>query len=365
MMIKELHIKNFRCFKNTLASGFKNINLIGGTNNAGKTALLEAILLTYFPSPGTISILRELRNESDSMIAEDTERVWNYFFYQQEKDNQIELTSKTIDDLLINININCINDIKSVIDDIVDTHSDRQERISDLLQSKFSNTTLLHINGGTSYSSYNYYLLPDKDDADLGAIGKTPSSSEIPPFIHSTFRLNDKRLTSLYSKTKEKKKINSFNNILKLIDKTIIGSEIDTPGGEPKLNLLLDDETSLPLDMFGDAVRKIAEISLVLLNTTSPIILIDEIENGIHFTKHKEVWSYLFDIIGDSSQIFATSHSAEMIKAFNDMSFEKQMESRAMYFEMSRLSSSKIIVNPIDMDMLRYEIRTNNSYRGE
>lgn len=27
MMIKELYIKNFRCFKNTLASSFKNINL--------------------------------------------------------------------------------------------------------------------------------------------------------------------------------------------------------------------------------------------------------------------------------------------------------------------------------------------------
>lgn len=363
MMIKELHIKNFRCFKNTLASGFKNINLIGGTNNAGKTALLEAILLTYFPSPDTISILRQLRNESNNIIKENTERVWNYFFYQQEKNNPIELIAKTIDNLSINVNINCVNNVESVIENVVDTNTDRQGRINDLLKSKFSNTTLLHIENGSS--SYNYYLLPDKDDAHLGVIGKTPSSSDVPPFIHSTFRLNDKRLTSLYSKTKEKKKINSFNNILKLIDKTIIGSEIDTPGGEPKLNLLLDDETSLPLDMFGDAVRKIAEISLVLLNTTSPIILIDEIENGIHFTKHKEVWSYLFDIIGDSSQIFATSHSAEMIKAFNDVSFEKQMESRAMYFEMSRLSSSKIIVNPIDMDMLRYEIRTNNSYRGE
>jgi AAA15 family ATPase/GTPase len=44
-MIEKISIKNFRCFGNTTIEGFKRINLIGGLNNSGKTALLEAILM--------------------------------------------------------------------------------------------------------------------------------------------------------------------------------------------------------------------------------------------------------------------------------------------------------------------------------
>ncbi len=44
-MIEKISIQNFRCFGNTTIEGFKRINLIGGLNNSGKTALLEAIIL--------------------------------------------------------------------------------------------------------------------------------------------------------------------------------------------------------------------------------------------------------------------------------------------------------------------------------
>ena len=43
-MLKEIEIQNFRCFEHIKISGFERVNLIGGKNNAGKTALLEALL---------------------------------------------------------------------------------------------------------------------------------------------------------------------------------------------------------------------------------------------------------------------------------------------------------------------------------
>jgi AAA15 family ATPase/GTPase len=104
----------------------------------------------------------------------------------------------------------------------------------------------------------------------------------------------------------------------------------------------------------------------VLLNTSSKVILIDEIENGIHFTKHKELWTKLFQIVGDDIQIFATSHSLEMIKAFNDVAYQTEFEDKAMYFEMARTQkTNKIIANPMDMEILNSEIVTGNSFRGE
>jgi AAA15 family ATPase/GTPase len=43
--IKNIEIKNFKCFENFSAEGFGRVNLIGGKNNVGKTAFMEACYL--------------------------------------------------------------------------------------------------------------------------------------------------------------------------------------------------------------------------------------------------------------------------------------------------------------------------------
>lgn len=44
-MFKSLTIKNFRCFEEITIDNIERVNLIGGINNVGKTALLEVISL--------------------------------------------------------------------------------------------------------------------------------------------------------------------------------------------------------------------------------------------------------------------------------------------------------------------------------
>ena len=82
-MIDSISIDNFRCFEHLKIKGFKSINLIGGQNNSGKTALLEALLLAFSPSLRDINVLRQLRNENGNLIKNANRRVWNHFFYNQ------------------------------------------------------------------------------------------------------------------------------------------------------------------------------------------------------------------------------------------------------------------------------------------
>ena len=44
-MFTSLTIKSFRCFEEITIDNIERVNLIGGINNVGKTALLEAIFL--------------------------------------------------------------------------------------------------------------------------------------------------------------------------------------------------------------------------------------------------------------------------------------------------------------------------------
>jgi AAA15 family ATPase/GTPase len=46
--IKNIEIKNFKCFEDFKANGFGRVNLIGGKNNVGKTAFMEAVCTNVF-----------------------------------------------------------------------------------------------------------------------------------------------------------------------------------------------------------------------------------------------------------------------------------------------------------------------------
>lgn len=364
-MTDSISIENFRCFNHLKIKGFKNINLIGGQNNSGKTALLEALLLSFSPSIRSIKILRQFRNENGNLIKNANYRVWNHFFYNQDKSQTIKIISDSFNEQSSNIELSCISDT-SVMMEEMSALSGGKENISELISSKFSDTISLGIKGNIDRNFFNYYLLPDEEDGEIGAIGKIMKGSELPSFLHSSARVDDNGLSRLYSLAKENKKIKVLNEILNILDSRIIGSEIDAITGESIIKLLMNDEQSFPLAMFGDAVRKITELILLLLNTSNKIILIDEIENGIHFTKHKELWTKLFQIVGDDIQIFATTHSFEMIKAFNDVAYQKDFEDKAMYFEMARTQkTNKLITNPMDMEILNYKILNDRTFRGE
>lgn len=365
-MLESISIENFRCFDSLKIKGFRNVNLIGGQNNSGKTALLEALLLAFFPSPKSIEVLRQFRNENDSLIKKATEKVWNYFFYNQDKTEIIKFISNFSQEQTSSLELLCTKDVEIVLETISNSLGNGNSKISDLISTKFSDILLLNVRGNIQKADFNYFLLPDKEDSDIAGIGKMPKRFDYLPFLHSSLRINDDNLSNLYSLAKENKKIKILNDVLNILDNRIIGSEIDAPGGEPVIKLLLNDEQSFPLAMFGDAVRKITELILIIVSASNKIILIDEIENGIHFTKHKDLWTKLFQIVGNDMQIFATSHSLEMIKAFNDVAYQTEFEEKAMYFEIARTQKTKkTIANPMDMEILNSEIVTGNSFRGE
>jgi hypothetical protein len=55
-----------------------------------------------------------------------------------------------------------------------------------------------------------------------------------------------------------------------------------------------------------------------------------------------------------------------MIKAFNDVAYQTEFEDKAMYFQMARTEKThRLVTNPIDMDMLKYKIENDRTFRGE
>ncbi len=81
-MIKEIEIENFRCFGTSTFSGFHQVNLIGGKNNVGKTAFLEALHLSHSPQ---VLTLMQMRGTNQEVLKAAPEKAWENLFFNQDQ----------------------------------------------------------------------------------------------------------------------------------------------------------------------------------------------------------------------------------------------------------------------------------------
>ena len=72
----------------------------------------------------------------------------------------------------------------------------------------------------------------------------------------------------------------------------------------------------LPIALMGDGANRLLDLALAFLPARNGIILVDEIENGIHHSRLESVWKYLDQMSRRFNvQVFATTHSRECIAA--------------------------------------------------
>jgi AAA15 family ATPase/GTPase len=318
-MLENIHIQNFRCFEDFEASGFERVNLIGGKNNSGKTCLLEAILL-----------LRKLDvNKTE--------------FVQQVAD----LRNEEIKDLF-NQKFTYGTSFKDIK---VAVYGNEFEFENDL-RCDFSFSTEVLRDIADCWVNYN-------NKNEITYINQKTSL----PLLDSDL---------LFSEVEKKDKEEIYIEFLSKIDNSI-----------RKIKKMQFDKNSIQLKQthndsfvkissYGDAVASVFKYCMPFIKrkvfetdlSQTHILLIDEIENGIHYTVQEEIWKTLFTLSKELNvQVFATTHSLEMIQQFNKVAKE---EGEAAYFEMGReYETGKIFAQKHDTELLEYELeKPTSTVRG-
>lgn len=367
-MIKSISIENFRCFHQTKMEGFGQVNLIGGQNNAGKTTLLEAIYLANNPQSRSIIFLKQnLRNEAADW--EHPENAWSSLFHQFKKDAEIRLFVET-EDVLFGARFTCIESYEkqkqvSLFDEIEDL-----VKIKDVLamESRVTRSSIIshhysqHHKGPESLMRLDANL----ESKNFGIAGSLPAPLLYPNFVPAGFKSNPATLAENFERLRFQGRDKVVLKGLQLIEPSIQQVEV-FHFGEKRIHLKREGEDFMPITLFGDGLNKVADIIVRIASNSNSILLIDEIENGVHYAHHHDLWKFVFKLATQFGvQIFAASHSYEMIRAFNQMASAENLGSSAMYFEMYRsLRSGEIVGKGFAPDLLAYAIANNESFRGE
>jgi len=79
------------------------------------------------------------------------------------------------------------------------------------------------------------------------------------------------------------------------------------------------DRGWIPLQYAGDGVIRLLQICLALTERPGGLVLVDEIETGLHYSVYGLLWKAIDKLsLQTDSQIIATTHSYELIAAIQD-----------------------------------------------
>ncbi|NCR41192.1 MAG: AAA family ATPase [Microcystis aeruginosa W13-11] len=362
-MIKDIEISNFRCFEHTKIEGFERVNLIGCKNNSGKTALLEAIFLYSYPYPNTIHEVREaIRKESLAVIQTVPKNAWDNLLFNLDRKNIIELKGSQSNqgDKLVKISIS-----DSLKDSVLGISEDLQ-KLYDFIAKNKSVISILnihasfHLKNDSNDGQMNYFLIASSE----GVLPLPDGGDEEPVIIAASVNKSLEELSESYTKIVFNEQEEEVLKALQVLDPFLEKIESFFLG-EPNLYLKRKERKRLST-LFGEAINRLIEIIFALLLNPKKIIFIDEIENGLHHTAYPDIWKTLFRLAMElDSQIFATTHSLEMIQAFADVGLGYYPEQGA-YFELARSPrTDKIIGIKRQLSTLDYALKHGNEVRGE
>ena len=97
----------------------------------------------------------------------------------------------------------------------------------------------------------------------------------------------------------------------------------------------------LPVSMMGDGLRRYLSIVASASNPMIDMFLIDEIDNGLHYSVYKKLWEAIFALATTTNkQVFVTTHSKETLSRLSQMLEENpdyQQELRLYTLEKTKL----------------------------
>lgn len=369
MIVKSIHIEHFRCFHQTTGNDFGRVNLLGGKNNAGKTALLEALFLMNEPSNRTIQYLQRFRREDNDFIKNMPLRAWDNFFYTGSKEDGITIKATYDDKTERTVMLSCNESVEEFISTVRKTKDDEENddilAFANSLTKKDISKSALHIKAYLNTHIQNSTVFIASGN---GIVGRgLPYVFKKTHLIPASFKLSNEDLAEEFDKAKFEGGVDILLEAFRLIDESIDSVDTFTLGKSAIYLKRKGEKHYMPLTLYGDAMNKVADFILRIINNRNSLILIDEIENGIHYTNQEKLWKMIFRLVREYDiQLFATSHSAEMIKAFNDVVQENNYHEDARYFELAKHTvTNEITIQKLVMNVLENKLATNKPVRGE
>ena len=310
-MLKRLHIRNFRGFNALEIDQLSGINLIAGKNNSGKTSLLEAISLLVGAGDArlarNVNIIRGLELDSrvsPAMIGP----LWKQLFSDLDMERAIEIEGEHTSHGQLALKITSERQAASeaALDFIEETSA--PDHFSELsLAFQYSDPSGKRVESQIRVKGQEFEINQPPTNASLGVI-----------ILLSRTR-NIRRDATRLGQLRRKKQGSLLLKALQIVEPRLQSIEENSSSGTPMIWGDIGLSELVPLSAMGEGMTQIARLVLAIASVPDGVVLVDEVENGIHHTVLPDVWRAIDEAAKQfHTQIFATTHSFECVMAAHE-----------------------------------------------
>jgi AAA15 family ATPase/GTPase len=313
LCLESLEIKNFRAFEELRIERLGRVNLFIGENNVGKSSLLEALwLLAHEGHPVVIAQILEHRDEAASSV-----------IYKQL--NGDEGVSRLNLQKILNDNALSEGDPDFLSLEIGDMLPSTNKITMSFLMATSLQVEVENNLNGVYRSDRSAYPLKHP------LVDTTWPDPMFPCTIitanSSTLNKIEQLWDNIVLTPEEDDVLNALRLITPSIQKINWVNMSNAENHRIPMVVLNGKSERIPLRRLGEGMNRLFGLILALVNAKNGVCLLDEIENGLHFSIQPQVWHLIFEVARRLNvQVFATTHSWDCLTAFQEAASENEDE---------------------------------------
>ena len=309
-LLQAVRMRKFRGFNDLKIENMARINLVTGRNNSGKTSLLEALfLLAGAGNPHltlNVNVARGMnlaQGNPESINPESIhETFWKpmFFAFDTSQYVQIEGSHSSYGRLTLHVTLERQNVLQLPLNNLSATNASGEPNL--LLSYKTDSG--LCVEGRIQVGAQSVQI--DQPNVNI----------PFPTIILSSHASNLQEDARRLGRLRQRKQSDLILDALKII--------------EPKLSSIEDNSSSaismiwgdiglpelVPLAAMGDGMIRIAKLVLAISAAPGGLVLVDEVETGLHHSALSEVWKAVDAAAARfNTQVVATTHSLECVQA--------------------------------------------------
>ena len=326
LVLDSLEIQRFRAFRYMQIERLGRVNLIAGKNNVGKSCLLEALwLYASRGSPSNIVQLLDMRDESNYSsvrgILDGTVQqalAIRYLFYGRKeiqelrrpirigpKDHPAESLSVSVEWSTVSAGEGGRREFEILKPDEYDT---AESPILVLVITFGAEGKTVH--RLDRYFDRRGFRLPEKTEG-------------IPCVFAPANGLDAQQISQMWDAVAltsiEEDVLTSLRIIAPDVERVNLVGEQKPRSGRIPIVKLPSLGVPIPLRSMGEGMNRIFGIALALANAQDGILLIDEVDSGLHYSVQPEMWRLIVQVARRLNvQVFATTHSWDCVEAFQE-----------------------------------------------
>lgn len=324
--ISKLEIDTFRGIRGLKLDDFGDVNIITGDNNSGKTSLLEVV--QSFDDPAYLKTWLGLGRSSGRRNSLSLFENFDMLFDVDSEQKKV-LYKADFDGIDYTVSLDAVMQYatlrKSQMEELMGLRDVNREE--DGIEEVTAYETRISINGlkGKKEVVYDFqqtfnFFSPKEECKNIIRISP---EDHVTGTLFLSEILNE---SELYGEMLE---------ILRLFDSDIISINADKSDGiyrNPSIIykiLSKKHQKAIPLNMYGDGMKKAVLLMSALIRAKNSVLLLDEFETAIHTSAMTWVFKWILETAKRLNvQIFMTSHSDEAIMKVLECSPELQGDIR-------------------------------------